>query len=79
MPEDHNIDIEPELVGFLHNHGVQGMVTQLVVVASFLDEDGDTRWSLHTRGNGQISNAVGLLEFAKDDLIRDMREESFGA
>ena len=74
-------DIDPRIVEFLlesDEESVEGslMPTHVVIVAEYIDSDGDSRWSAHTQGNGRISGAVGLLEFAKDQLIEDMKEWS---
>lgn len=74
-------DIDPRLIEFLaerNDEEMNGplMPTHVIVVAEYLDEDGDSVWSSHSEGNGQISGAIGLLEFAKDRLLEDMREWS---
>lgn len=74
-------DIDPRLCEFLlerNDEEMNGplMPTHVIVVAEYLDEDGDACWSSHCEGNGQVSGAIGLLEFAKDRLLEDMREWS---
>lgn len=73
-------DIDARLVEFLMERAdeVEGalMPVHVIVVAEYLDDDGDSRWSSHSEGNGRISGAIGLLEFAKDRLLEEMREWS---
>ena len=74
-------EIDPRIVEFLLDHDEDEengalMPVHVVVVAEYIDSDGDSRWSAHSCGNGQVSGAVGLLEFAKDQLIEEMKEWS---
>lgn len=75
-----DFDIDPRIVEYLldHNEEDEGtlMPVHVVVVAEYIDADGDSRWSAHSGGNSRVSGTIGLLEFAKDQLLEDMREWS---
>ncbi len=74
-PDD--LSIDDRIVDFLTekwdvDERGPAMISQVVIAASYIDEDGDERWSSHTMGNGRTTNAVGLLEYAKRWLIDNM-------
>lgn len=72
-------DIDARIHDFLQEKWDElgnGMISQVIMVASYIDEDGDERWSAHTMGNGTISGSVGLLEYAKRWLIDSMLAQS---
>lgn len=73
-------DIDPRVVEFLldadEDEGDTLMPVHVVVVAEYIDTEGESRWSAHSAGNARVSGTIGLLEFAKDQLLEDMREWS---
>lgn len=80
---DRTDSVDDRLTSFLMERSAEddekiALYTQVVLVASYLDEDGEERWQAHTQGNGRTTNAVGLLEYAKQWLIQGMIDESGG-
>lgn len=74
-------DIDPRIVEYLVDHidyedGEALMPVHVVVAAEYIDADGEARWSSHSAGNSRVSGTIGLLEFAKDKLISEMKEWS---
>lgn len=48
------------------------MVCQALVIATFLDSEGEQRWAYFPMGEGDTSRLIGLLEVAKQQIVDEV-------